>query len=360
VALLVILAIHRVIHWGWIIGVFFNCLILFAFDTGNSFYHHGYVNRMIVIIALSVVLFLYIMTRIVIFVCSKGWKGVLAICLLFVLLSVWYYGRVHNSCEGWEFGFGEVKINNDIGECRIETPKYCELQARRGLLDFNRFFAKCSNRKMLMDRSAWPEKLRERSGVKRIGYGRPEQYPNSSKCSEDGYMAQVHEDMIDMDDPTVDKKVKESVEVTVDVSRDDAHFIEIDVKRNETRVEELKEIRKQVIEEDKRTGNTDRVDTNVIVLYIDDISRANFHRQLRELDWWLDQLSFGKHEEYEIFEFFRFHTVSRTTLKANNAMFFGYNDVKNIDSTESVYRYYSENGFITGAFFDQCMYYHIE
>ena len=159
--------------------------------------------------------------------------------------------------------------------------------------------------------------------------------------------------MIDMDDPNVDPKVKENIEVTVDVSRDDEHFIEINVKRNDTRVQELKEIRKQVIEEDKRTGNTARVDTNVVVLYIDHFSRANFHRQLKKLDAWLDQFSHGKDEEYEIFEFFRFHSVARNTPKNNNAMFFGFNDVYNTNTSESVFKYFSENGYITGAFVDE-------
>ena len=59
VALLVLLVIHRVTLWPWVVAVLFNCLILFSLDTGTSFYHHGFVNRVILICTASVILVLY-------------------------------------------------------------------------------------------------------------------------------------------------------------------------------------------------------------------------------------------------------------------------------------------------------------
>lgn len=137
---------------------------------------------MFVILTASILLVLYFFLRLIVYVCRKSWAGVgVMVFILFVLPGLWYYYRISTSCDGWEYGFGGTKIDNDSGECRIETPHYCELQARRGILDLNRFFPKCSNRKMTMDRIVWPEGLKKREGIKRIGYGRPEKYSNYAK-----------------------------------------------------------------------------------------------------------------------------------------------------------------------------------
>lgn len=163
-----------------------------------------------------------------------------------------------------------------------------------------------------------------------------------------------------MDDPNIPQDIKDQVEVTIDVSSKYAHKINIDVKRNENRVQELKEIRKAVIENDAITGNTARLDHNVMVFYIDHVSRANFHRQLKKLSAWLNKFSSSKNPDLEIFEYFRFQSVSKSTLRSNNAMFFGYNEASNPDGSQSVYGYFSKNGYITGAFYDLCQYYLID
>lgn len=213
---------------------------------------------------------------------------------------------------------------------------------------------------MVVDKSKWTPELRAKQNLRLIGYGRAENYPNEAKCNEGKYGRMVQADLIDMDDPAVPQEIKDQVEVTIDVSSKHSHKINIDVKRNEERVKELKEIRQKVLEEDVATGNTGRIDHNVIVFYIDHISRANFHRQLKKLSAWLDKFSGAKNPDLEIFEYFRFQSVSKSTLRSNDAMFFGYNDANNPDGSQSVYGYYSKNGYVTGAFYDLCQYYLID
>lgn len=259
---------------------------------------------------------------------------------------------IHNSCAGWEKGLGGAQIDNSNGECRIESPKYCELQIRRGMFDLNMLMKKCSASPMKVDKSAWPKALQERKNVKRIGVSRVEHYPNSAKCNEDKYMKKVRSDWIDMDDPSISDETKSQIEITIDLEDDDRHLINIDLKRNETRAQELKEIRKKILEQDKVNGNEDRIDHNVIVFYFDHLSRANFHRQLKKFSEWLGKFTSDKNAPLQISEYFRYHTVSKTTLKGNDALFFGYNEMNNADGTQSVYEYFSRNGYVTGAFYD--------
>ena len=91
-----------------------------------------------------------------------------------------------------------------------------------------------------------------------------------------------------MDDPDVPQNVKDNIEFVLDVSNDNSHILHVDLKKNYTRSEEAKQLRSKILEEDKVNGNKERIDKDVLVFYIDNISRANFHRKLKKLSKWLD------------------------------------------------------------------------
>lgn len=206
---------------------------------------------------------------------------------------------------------------------------------------------------MLVEKKAWTEKLRSKKNIKRIGYPRPEHYPDIVKMNETFYLNRVNEDLIDMDDPDVPQHIKDNIEVTIDMSNDNGHTIQIDVKRNETRVQELKEIRKKVLEQDKAENNTDRIDHDVLILYLDHLSRPHFHSRMPKLSAWLGQFK-NTERELSATEYFRFHSMAKTTYHNNNAFYMGEHEEKNHDETNFVFRYYSANGYVTGMFKEGC------
>ena len=101
-----------------------------------------------------------------------------------------------------------------------------------------------------------------------------------------------------MDDPDVPQSVKDNIEFVLDVSNDNSHILHVDLKKNYTRSEEAKQLRSKILEEDKVNGNKERIDKDVLVFYIDNISRPNFHRKLKKLSKWLGQYA----DELEITE----------------------------------------------------------
>ena len=274
--------------------------------------------------------------------------------IIFTAFVIWYFLRIRHSCQGWEKGIGGISIDNTNGECIVPTPSYCELTIRDGFMDMAHHNEQCEKKKMKIDTKQWPENLQKRSNVTKIGYPRPEKWSNDIKTHEVLYKQAVYENIVDMNDPEVKKEVKDNIEIIIDMTDEDFHKIEVDVKRNNTRAEELKIIREQVLRQDEIDNNTQRVDHNVIVLYIDNISRAHFHRKMHEFNDWLEQFTEDKNAELEATEFMRYHTVSKNTYKSNNAMYYGESADLNYNETTNVFHHFSENGYITGMFRDEC------
>ena len=94
-----------------------------------------------------------------------------------------------------------------------------------------------------------------------------------------------------MDDPEVAQNIKDNIEFVLDVSNSDSHILHVELKKNETRAEEAKKLRQKLIDEDKTRGNSQRIDKDVLIIYIDNISRPQFHRKLKKLNKWLSQYS---------------------------------------------------------------------
>lgn len=153
-----------------------------------------------------------------------------------------------------------------------------------------------------------------------------------------------------MDDPTVPQSVKDNIEFTIDMTNDRAHKLNIDLKRNNTRVAELQQVRRRVLDDDRKAGRR-RIDKDVLVLYLDNVSRAHFHRKMRNLTHWVERMTEGDSADYEVFEYFRYHSKAHWTNPNLISMYYGeqgelYNESSN------VFKYFSENGYISGYFAD--------
>ena len=166
-------------------------------------------------------------------------------------------------------------------------------------------------------------------------------------------MDYIIDKMIDMDDPEVSQELKDNTEWVLDMTDPHRHILDISVKRNSTRVEEQKLLRKQLEIERKAADLPEVPDYNVLIFYIDNISRAQFHRAFPKLTEWLSQFTPGKEADHEVVEFFRYHTIGKITSKATPGMYFGVNSVEVPDDQENIGRYFSKNGFITGYMRDE-------
>ena len=161
----------------------------------------------------------------------------------------------------------------------------------------------------MYQRNTFPEKLKNKQGLKTIGFQRIEKYTNEQRLDNNLLASSVLNDVVDMDDPDVSQDIKDSIEFTVDMSDPKSHKLNVQLKPNKTRAAEQKTLRDQIMKDDKMLSNIDRIDKNVFLLYIDNISRVNFKRKLPKTTEWLSKFVNNKENEYELFQFFRHHSV---------------------------------------------------
>lgn len=164
------------------------------------------------------------------------------------------------------------------------------------------------------------------------------------------------QNMIDMDDPSINQEIKNQVDVTLDITDGEADKLNIHVRRNETLAKQQKELRSKILEQDKISNNTDRLDYNVIVFYYDNLARANMRRKLPKTHAWFNQFGYGKSDEYLATQYFRYHTQNMITPKNSHAILYGA-ETSLLESLENnVYHYYKENGYVTARLQDECVF----
>jgi hypothetical protein len=320
---------------------------------------HGHANKLVAGLFIVLIIMIYLFVKLIIFLCVKS-RVLRYMFLTFVfVVSIWYCFRVHNSCEDWELGIGHSKILNGIGEAKIENPKYCELSIRHGLYDPHFRHGTCEQRAVSFHYDFLPDHLIDKKDeIKTIGYPRIEHlnYELIDTSKTNVIIQHIKRNLIDMDDPNVPQETKDNIEFTLNLENPDAHELKIQVKRNQTRVDELKLLREKLIEQRKEESKPPIPDYNVLIFYIDNLSRAHFHRALPKLSAWLSEFTPEKEADLQAVEYFRYHTIGRITSECLNAVFYGQSEINIKGDAQYVSRFYSDNGFITGIQRDECEY----
>ena len=185
-----------------------------------------------------------------------------------------------------------------------------------------------------------------------IGFPRVEKYIQENGNSKLAYVEYVRANIIDMHDPDVPQYVKDNIETIIDVSDPNNNMISTTIKPNHERAEQQRKLRSKIIEQEKLDGtyNT-RVDKNVLIIYIDNVSRSHFFRRMPKTIAFLEQFYSNEDSEFDIAQFFRYHSSYFNTLRSNNALFYGQNEFIT-DPETSVFDAFAQNGYMTGYFKD--------
>lgn len=230
----------------------------------------------------------------------------------------------------------------------------CELGIRNNWLDFAKFTSECKNKKTFLKTSSLPEGLKDKDNVTHIGYPRVEDLDEYTKINQEAYRTKVRSNLIDMDDPNVPQEIKDKTEFVVDISDPEHHKLDMKLKPNLKRAEEQRKLRKEIIDNEKTNGTYEsRVDKNMLIIYIDNLSRAHFFRKMPKTAEWLAQYVDNEESDYKTYQYFRYHSTYYNTLYSNAAMYYG--QVEHVDNTtKNVFDSYAKNGYMTGFFKDSC------
>ena len=331
-------------------------ILLYEYSNGTIAEDHGYYNFVsffsLVWLIILIVLFIH---GIIILIKSKYRFLIYIFLLLFIITYIIIYNIDPINCDDWPLGLNNTYLVNNKSKygCQIRLPKSCTYKIFNWSQDISKITKlDCSvgikdARKVLLEtlRSPYVNK-----NTKRFGYP----LTNNDKVGWlDGkdktiLLNYTYENMLDMDNIT--HNVEGWPEHIVDFSKNENGEIIVNLTFNETLSQERKKLEK----------NLNPYSNNIMVLYIDSVSRKNALRQLKKTMQFFEMfMSYegGHHknfpnENYHSFQFFKYHSFRMFTPGNFPILFYG--NKKEAKNLVLITKYLKENGYVTNYCSDEC------
>jgi hypothetical protein len=330
--------------------------LFYRYSHGIDFEDHGKYNLIGFIIIFSFISTLLLPFNLILY--SNKKKCILFYIILLLIICNLIYFLIINKyikCDDWPKGLNNTFIDNNINKygCQIKIPKECPYKIGKYFLDQTRIFRiKCKNankdaKKTLLGLSNSPYINNQ---TKKFGY------PLMNKdqfCFEyDGELKNYFlSNLIDMDNTTLIKNLNNSKpEIVIDFSKNPFGEMIINLNFNESLSYERKKLEKFI----KPYSN------NIMILFIDSVSRAYSLRQLKKTLQFFEKFMKYKgnynnnfpSEIFHSFQFFKYHSFKFYTVGNYPILFYGnFRNKKNIIITKNL----KQNGFVTSYSADNCI-----
>ena len=354
-----ILSLNIVFVVWRLISILHICLLvieLFVFlmiDYGNNISNHGLISFTILLISLIFgYLFLLIIHIIVTSFISKNYKTVMILIgiIIFIFALFYFLFLLTINCSYWNKGLKFSSINNNKSNysCKINTPKKCYMNSFDFFFDFSSYMDyNCET----MNRPTFEEIMENyilyydrefNENVTVLNYP----LTNNAKYSGDDYTDNnFARKVIGNINGSTEKDLNNS-EVFL-IKNEKNGNIEMKIKRNENLV--IK--RKNLVNQSQKIRN-------ILFIYFDSLSRPHFHRKLKNIESILTDTFDKSHDNYESFEFFKYHTFS-DPLQTALSMLYGVDSIKEkYENNEQKPMYIlselKKNGFITAQSANIC------
>ena len=188
------------------------------------------------------------------------------------------------NCNDWKKGLNNTIIDNNIAihGCRIKIPKFCPYNLGKYIFDLtklNRIECYKNNENTKKRLLKYTEKPYININTKRIGFPLVNKNPKlllNFFELKNPLVKFIKENLVDMDNKKLVEKIykENKPELIVDYSKNPYGEIIIDLKFNKTLSEERKKLENKV--------KIKPYAKNIILLYIDSVSRAYSVRQLKK------------------------------------------------------------------------------
>ena len=341
-------------------------IIFFLYSHGLKFSDHGYYNFFFYIVLLFIFTLIFIPIDFCI-ICCKNKLNSARLIIIYILLLLLFYVFLSSSrknCDDWPKGLNNSYIENDKSKfgCQIQIPKLCLYKSLEYIQDFSRLMGKnCKNlnngneeRKIILELSNSPY-INKNKTIKHIGYPLLNKY-QKSLSDFSNYEKRLTNfflnNIVDMDNETIlNKYYKEKMpEVEIDFTNIKEPKLVINLHFNKTLSKE-----RQLLEK-----NAEPYSDNVLILYIDSLSRVNALRQLKKTTKFFEQFMpykgrFHKKyssENYHSFQFFKYYSFIGWTTGNYPILFYGQNFKRRKKSI--ITKFFKKNGFITSEAIDFC------
>ena len=340
------------LHYLYSLPVFIHFITTYH---GAETVDHGLYNSIGWILSLILLVPLFLFTFVIFNLIAK--KKYIRIGIIFsvILLIFMIYNNLPGfSCDYWPLGLNNTRINNDLNTypCHILIPgkNKCYLKKFEGVFDLSKMMRpSCSAEKIIKnEKKIFINSLDKRffgiSKLNHFGYPIttvPDIYGfNSSKDLKE-FQDLINHNIIKMDLYNKHNYPDQPYpEVEVFFDENNYGNIKINVTRNET----LSRERKKIAENKASLYN------NVLIIYLDALSRNHFLRKIHRLAKYIEPFMLynlnEKEKPFTAFQFFKYNTLKGLTLPNIKPMFYGVNLTE--PNGENIVKYFRENGFVTG------------
>ena len=327
---IIFLTFHNYISYKHLIYIIPSYLYIFYTNQGSDLNKHGSYNTFffIIFIILGLIIFEYFY-RIFYFIKYKKKIGLIFIFL--ITFSIIYFILFSNreGCKNWDKGLGNVSIinNNKSDSCYIQIPKKCKINMFKGLIDLNIFSKKCkstnSERKYLNN---FINKKFIKSNILSYPITTHLKFPESFTLPElQNYILE------NINNETENK------EIILTFDKNSKGKITINIKPNETLIKEREELAKKY--------NT-KFD-NILILYIDSISRPEFYRSLPKTTSLINSIYYknfkNEKKNEKNFKNFKNEKKDNLTNKKKNKKTKNFNNSKNKKTQNLNYKNINNN-----------------
>ena len=357
------LIIYKVISRLHLIHMIFNFILLYLYSHGLNFEDHGLYNirGYFILFIIFFVIFLPI-NALIYFIKEKNKKIIIFSHIIKFISSLVLCNILFNiyttNCNDWPKGLNNTSLDNNSKKygCQIILPKRCPHQLFKNFLDITKIIGK-ECKKFHINAKQKILKLSKspyiNATVNHIGY------PLTNKdlfCSRDFRHKNLMKEcflknLVDLENKEVLRQFfKNKIpEVEVDFSNNKYGEMNINLNYNKTLSEEriLYEI------------NSKPYSNNIIILYIDSVSRVNSLRQLKKTLNFFEKfmlyngasLDKSPSEKFHSFQFFKYHSFQHATPFNYPILFYGRLGNRKI---VLITKYLKENGYITCYAGDLC------
>ena len=341
-----IISKYHLIHFIIIFTLFY------IYSHGIEFHDHGYYNIKYYLIILLFFVILLLLFKVLLSIKKRSIIILYFCCTIIVLLLLkkLTYGFI--DCKEWIKGLNNTSIDNNKEKygCQIKIPKYCPFKIGKHILYMNKECRTSSidPRQNLIKDSKSPF---IHKNTLNIGYPLVNKDENLF-LSKNYYSLEKYylNNLIDMNNETLLKSLNDKKpEINIDFSKNKLGTMNINVIFNKSLSDERK----------KLEIYNNPYSKNIMLLYIDSVSRANSIRQLRKtLKFFEKFMSFkGNYnpkypsENFHSFQFFKYHSFHHMTVGNYPVLFYGnFRSNKNRLITLTL----KKNGYITGYSSDNC------
>ena len=348
---LIELMILKLISKKHLIHIFIMFLSFYIYSHGTDFINHGLFNFIGCISIIIIGLLALIPINIFIYLIKKKKK------LYIILYGLYFISHIiifkitmdtYLNCNDWSKGLNNTYIINDVNiyGCQIKFPKICLYKIGKYFLDKTKITKFECGTKNTKDSFIRRNKNITKN-TKRIGFPLTtinnqyfKSYYQFFLVATGDFFKLFINNIFDMDNKTQIEGLKEYPEIEIDYTNNPNGEMKINLTFNES----LSKIRKE------KENNSNPYSNNIMMLYIDSVSRNNALRQLKKTLNFFEKFMLYKggynpkypSEKFHSFQFFKYQAFIGHTVNNYPKIFYG-----GERNAKRITKYFKENGYVT-------------